>query len=72
MQVASAKEGVDGTEAPYVLVWDTRDLLGVITRIDFPEGKGESSRYVLLQASRGGYRRMREGDDHLWVRVGGA
>jgi WD40 repeat protein len=41
-QVASALDGT--ADAPYVLVWDVRDLLGVITRINFPDDGGQPSR----------------------------
>ena len=41
-QIASALDGSYGH--PFVCVWDTRDVLGVISRIDFPDEEGESSR----------------------------
>lgn len=42
-QVASALDG--SVDVPYVCVWDTRDTLGVITRIKFPS-EGQSARCV--------------------------
>ena len=43
-QVASS---LDGTyEDPFLCVWDTRDVLGIITKITFPSGGGVSSRCV--------------------------
>lgn len=33
-QVQSALDG--SVDAPYLLVWDVRDVLGVVTRIKFP------------------------------------
>jgi len=43
-QVASALDG--NYDDPYLCVWDTRDVLGIITKITFPSEGGVSSRCV--------------------------
>ncbi|GFH09145.1 uncharacterized protein HaLaN_04240, partial [Haematococcus lacustris] len=55
-QVASALDG--SADAPYLCVWDTRDVSACITRIRFPADGGQSSRFVVALAFSGDGERL--------------
>uniref|UniRef100_A0A7S3VHN2 PLAT domain-containing protein n=1 Tax=Dunaliella tertiolecta TaxID=3047 RepID=A0A7S3VHN2_DUNTE len=55
-QVASSLDG--SYEDPFLCVWDTRDVLGIITRITFPSEGGVSARYIVAMGFSGDGKRL--------------